>query len=140
MIIIVIHIIRCLVKGDKIMKLNLHNHVLLLGAVHNVCDYLQAMDVFIFPSLYEGFGNVAIKAQAAGLKVIASNRVPNSIKITELVEFISLESPIDKWVQAVLSSNNFYSRRNTYEDIVASGYDISERAKFLEQYYINLAK
>ncbi len=33
----------------------------------------MASDAFIFPSLEEGFGIVALEAQAAGLPVIASN-------------------------------------------------------------------
>lgn len=124
---------------QKISRLNLRDRVILTGAIINVNDYLQAMDIFIFPSLYEGFGNAAIEAQAAGLKVIASDRVPQDVKITDLVEFISLKAPLYTWTDSILKERNNSIRRNTHNEVILSGYDIVENAKFLEKYYLKMA-
>ena len=68
----------------------LTDHIILVGNVNNVQDYMNAMDVFIFPSLHEGFGIVAVEAQATGLPVIASDTIPRDINISGKVKFESL--------------------------------------------------
>ena len=47
---------------------------------------MQAMDIFVFPSLFEGLGRVVIEAQAAGLKTIVSDKIPDEVLITDLVK------------------------------------------------------
>jgi glycosyltransferase involved in cell wall biosynthesis len=74
------------------------------AGVHNVvAPFLSAMDVFLFPSLYEGLGIVALEAQAAGVPVIASRVVPDEIDvIPELVERLPLEDGPAVWASAVV--------------------------------------
>ena len=60
---------------DKVDKLNISNNVLFLGQKDNINDYYQGMDIFLFPSLYEGLGMVFIEAQSSGLPSIASTPV-----------------------------------------------------------------
>ena len=50
--------------------------LLLAGKRHDVADWLCAADVFLFPSIYEGLGIVAIEAESSGLNVIASDTIP----------------------------------------------------------------
>ena len=50
---------------EKIEQLQLQKKVLLLGARSDVNELMQAMDVFVFPSLYEGLPLTMIEAQAA---------------------------------------------------------------------------
>ena len=51
------------------------NKCIFTGAVTNVQDYLFTMDVFVFPSLFEGLSVAAIEAQCTGLPVVASDTV-----------------------------------------------------------------
>lgn len=67
---------------------------------------LQAMDVFLFPSLYEGLGIAALEAQASGLPCIISDGVPSECKVTDLAESLDLNLPIDKWANAVLEKQS----------------------------------
>jgi glycosyltransferase involved in cell wall biosynthesis len=68
-----------------------------------VAPFLSAMDVFLFPSLYEGLGIVALEAQAAGVPVIASSVVPEEIDvIPKMVEHIPLEDGPEVWASAVI--------------------------------------
>lgn len=124
---------------NKIRSAGIDDRVILTGAVSNANDYLQAMDIFVFPSIYEGFGNVAVEAQAAGLKVIASDKVPKSVKITDLVEFLPIDQGINRWVNLLIKSRHHLSRKNMYDEIIRSGFDIERNVLELEEFYIKLA-
>jgi glycosyltransferase involved in cell wall biosynthesis len=73
------------------------------GVQNLVAPFLYTMDVFLFPSLYEGLGIVALEAQAAGVPVIASSAIPEEIDaIPELVERIALAEGAEVWASAVI--------------------------------------
>ena len=75
-----------MVIEERIQKLGLQDKVILTGIRGNVQDLLQAMDVFVFPSLFEGFRIVALEAQPAGLPCLISDKVPIECKMTEAVQ------------------------------------------------------
>lgn len=100
---------------------------------------LQAMDVFLFPSLYEGLGIAALEAQAAGLPCIISDSVPSECRVTDLAESLDLNLPIDEWADVVLEKQGTI-RKNTYQEIKNAGYDIEQNAKQLENFYIKNMK
>jgi len=58
---------------DLIRDLDLENHVKLLGLRHDVMDLMQACDLFVLPSRYEGLSIAMIEAMACGLPIIASD-------------------------------------------------------------------
>lgn len=87
-----------------ISELRLDNHVIMTGNVMNVSDYLNAMDVFAFPSLYEGMPLSIVEVQANGLPCVLSNGVPKDVYLTDLVTPLPLEEP-DKWVEKILISS-----------------------------------
>ncbi|MCA0981205.1 glycosyltransferase family 1 protein [Exiguobacterium aestuarii] len=120
---------------EKVNKLNLSDKVIFLGEKNNVEDYFQAMDVFLFPSHYEGFGTVAIEAQAAGLKCIVSEGVPNTVDVTDLIEHLPLEAGPMFWANKVLEYSRPYERRDTYEEIVNAGFDAITTVKYLSEFY-----
>lgn len=127
-------------KGEIIKELTKYKiieNVRIIGISDEVNKYMQAMDVFIFPSHFEGFGTVAVEAQASGLPVIASEGVPKSTKITDLIQYLSLDDDISIWVEKILSINN-RNRKNMYDSIRNSGFDIYSVSKEIEQIYINM--
>lgn len=126
-------------KNDIIIKaeqLGLKEDVILLGYKENVHDYLQAMDVFVFPSHFEGFGTVAVEAQASGLYCIVSDGVPQSVDVTHLVEHIQLSAGPKNWAAEILNYSNGYERKNMYHQIVEAGFDAISTAKWLENFYL----
>ena len=123
----------------KAKKLGIENNVLFLGRQNNVEDYLQCMDVFLFPSYFEGFGTVAIEAQAAGLQCLASDGVPQAVDITGLIEHLPLSKGAVEWAETVLKYSNGYERRNMYEEIAKAGFDVITTAKWLEEFYIEMS-
>lgn len=121
----------------RVLDLNLENSVLFLGARSDINELYQAMDVFVFPSLYEGLGIVAIEAQAAGLPCIVADTVPKEAFITDLIQTVSLNDYAKEWSKKILIASKNENRKNTQNDIQNAGYDIKIEAKKLEQKYIN---
>ena len=94
------------------------------------------MDVFLFPSLWEGLGIVLIEAQANGLRCVASDVVPPEAKITDLVETVSLKKPASYWADKVLACAGGYERKDMQDEITKAGFDIRETAAWLSDFYL----
>ena len=138
--------VKCLFVGDGTLRpeieqyakeLGVADKCIFTGAVSNVCDYAQAMDVFLFPSFFEGLGICAIEAQASGLKCFVSDGVPKECKVTDLVEFLPLSAGADEWAKNI-SNSCVYDRYGRYEEIRLAGYDAVATAEELQEFYINL--
>jgi len=121
---------------QKVKKMGLEDSVLFLGSRADVNEVMQAFDVFLFPSLFEGLPVTMVEAQAAGLKCIISDTIPAEVEITNLVKFISLAKPATYWADEILIYKDHYKRKDRYAEIVNSGYDIKENAKWLEEFYL----
>ena len=121
---------------EKVEKLGLTSKVKFLGIRDDVNDIMQAMDVFVFPSRYEGLGMVAVEAQAAGLKTIVSDEIPIEAKVTELLEYCNLEQTPKEWAIKILESKNGYLRQDTSKEIEDNGYEIKRASKKLEEIYL----
>lgn len=124
---------------DKIKFLGLEDYVIFTGLRSDVNELLQAMDIFLFPSLYEGLPVSIIEAQAAGLPCLISDKVPIECKKTDLVYQLNLEDSVNVWSDKIYELRHI-TRRDTYEEIKESGFDIVENAKWLENFYIDLYK
>ena len=123
----------------KACELGLKDRVLFLGLRSDIPELLQAMDAFVFPSIFEGLPVTIIEAQASGLPCIVSSNVTSEVSVTDLVEYISLEKTADEWAERVLAFKKGNERRNTSEEIRSAGYDVKETAKWLEDFYMDLA-
>lgn len=88
---------------QKIHELHLEAHVRMTGNVRNVADYLNAMDVFAFPSLYEGMPLSIIEVQTNGLPCVISDRVPRDVFLTDLLQPLPLENET-VWVDAICAA------------------------------------
>ena len=121
---------------SEVNRLGLENRVNFLGLRDDIPEILQVVDIFLFPSLYEGLPLTMIEAQAAGIKIVASNTISKEADITGLVTFCSLEDNEQHWADTVLE-NLDYNKKNTYQKIVEHNYDILKNAKLLQQFYLN---
>lgn len=122
----------------KVHSLNLDESVIFAGQRRDVNKLMQAMDVFLFPSLFEGLGIAAIEAQAAGLPVITSDAIPVEAKVSDLFWQLPLDADPERWADTILNLCRKHQRRDTQADIIAAGYDIKNSVKGLEKIYINL--
>ncbi len=117
-------------------KLLVENKVIFMGQRDDVVPLLEAMDVFVFPSLYEGLGIVAIEAQAMGLPVIASVNVPTEVDLTGLCSFLELGN-INTWSNAILNAVS-KTHKSRIADVKENGYNITEAAISLQTFYRSL--
>lgn len=122
---------------DRVRAKKLEDRVIFTGIREDVANLMQAMDVFVFPSLYEGLGIVGIEAQASGLPCFFSERVPSEAMIIEPVKKLSLSQSSDYWAMQIFQMKNI-NRKDTYREICEAGYDIKENAERLQKYYFSL--
>ena len=119
---------------EEYKKIKIKN-IIFCGARNNVNEIMQAFDVFVLPSLWEGLPLVAIEAQAAGLPVLLSDAVSSETKITDDVDFLPLD--LDKWINAI-NELKHYNRKDNSEIIKKRGYDCKEEAGILENRYLRM--
>lgn len=121
----------------KVSKLGLTNSVIFTGVISDIPGILQAFDIFIFPSLYEGLGLAVIEAQASGLPCIVADTIPKDAHITKGISVLSLNDSISVWGEEVLNYSN--SNRNiSLSPIKSSGYDIESTSEFLQDFYLHI--
>ncbi len=121
---------------NKVFLKGLENRVLFLGKRDDVAPFMQAMDIFVFPSKFEGFGIVLIEAQAAGLKCIVSNEVPQIARITDNIDYLSFE--MDLWTDRVLEYSRGYARKDMSIILENKGYGMKALTSKFEKIYENL--
>ncbi|MDO5022349.1 MAG: glycosyltransferase family 1 protein [Eubacteriales bacterium] len=114
-------------------QLGIREAVIMVGSKTNTEDYYQAMDVFVFPSLWEGLGIVAIEAQANGLTCLVSENVPEEAILTENTNALSLQSK-DAWLDG-LQKVSVGERMRTPKNCMQQ-YDICTIADYLQRFYL----
>lgn len=124
--------IKCYVKNK-----NLDESIIFFGATTEVPQLLQAMDCFLFPSLYEGLPVAGVEVQAAGLPIVMSDTITREVDIAELATYVSLEESADKWADIVLEECKRKIDRKSKASIVKkAGFDIKETTDMLTTLYI----
>lgn len=116
-----------------VKKKQLEEKVVFTGSVTNVEDYLQAMDVFVLPSRFEGLGIAAIEAQCAGLPVIASDALPNDVDLGN-ISFLPLSAATAAWAGKIEKMKDM-DRKDISALVKKAGYDINETAKLVKELY-----
>lgn len=134
-------------KGDiakhiaqKVENLEIKEKVIFTGVRSDVSDLMQAMDVFVFPSNYEGLPVTMVEAQAAGLPCLISDKVPIECKMTDLVQQIPLAEGAEVWAKRAIAAARETVREDTSVQIKAAGFDITENAKWLQEFYLQAAQ
>ncbi len=108
--------------------------IIFLGVRDDVQDILQAGDVFVFPSIYEGFPGAVLEAQASGLPCIISDTITKEACILTSTKQVSLQKSASDWAQIILNSKNA-ERDNAYKVLKLAGYDVLELASRLTDFY-----
>lgn len=119
----------------RILDCGASDCISLLGEAKDICNYLQAMDLFIITSYSEGLCISAIESQASGLPTYVSNGVPEECRITDLFFKLSLNDNAATWCKDILESYSVVARKDTYDMIVKNGYDIKNAATTMQGFY-----
>ena len=120
---------------DMAMIRGVRDKVVFVGGVSDPEEYYHAMDLFVLPSLFEGFGLVVVEAEANGLKCLVSDRVPQDAALPGRVRFLPLELP--EWMSAVRCAG-VPERQDEIEALRAMGLDIRDAAKWAQDEYVRL--
>lgn len=114
-----------------------------LGQRNDVNRLLQAADVFIFPSRYEGLPGAVLEAQASGLSCLISDSITEEVVVSSKCERISLKKRAEYWAKLVLNTN-IDNRADTWKEVCLAGYDVKmfsmKVCDFLEKTYKSLKK
>ena len=121
---------------EKAKKLGLYDAVVFLGVRDNVGEYMNAMDVFVLPSRFEGLGIVGVEAQASGLRVFVSENVPRVMDFTGSVEYLKLDKEL--WVNRLLKGYKDLERSEQGKKAIGSQFDIKTQAERLSVYYMSM--
>lgn len=120
-----------------VQHLGLEDSVIFLGARRNVSQLLCAADMFIFPSLYEGFPGALLEAQASGLPCVVSDAITKEACILPGVVALSLKAPTSSWVDAVLAAKLPFPREDAADRLIEAGYDARGLAMRLSTFYFD---
>lgn len=120
----------------KVKKFGLESKVIFYGEIKNVCNCLQIMDVFVFPSKFEGLGIACIEAQATGLNCFVSDKCPADLKITDLTHFLPLAIGATNWAENIIRQGKHKRRWSRTDELLKAGYDIDTTAKFIRNLYL----
>lgn len=130
--------IKEIVKSKK-----LSDKVVFTGAVTNIQDFLQGMDIMVFPSKYEGLPNVVLEWQAMGIPSVISDKITNECVVSDFVKIVRLEDKITSWVEPILNIQKNYPDRNIKSEegitaLIENKFDIKNSVKDLLKVYDRL--
>lgn len=141
----------CIGEGDmrpkieaRIKELGIGDNVILTGMRFDVPKFMSALDVLLFPSIFEGLPLSLIEAQAASLPMIISDRITRDVEVTEgIVRFMSIDLSPDEWAERAVeiaeefknSDQKAMLRTEQRKVIAEHGYDIEELCRFYESFF-----
>lgn len=113
---------------ERLVGLGLEDSVVFAGVRSDIASLLSAMDVFVFPSFYEGMPNTVIEAQANGLPCVISDSITKEANITGLVRYLPLTDGAEIWADNAIAAVSEL-RKDTRRDFLKNGYDIDSTVK-----------
>lgn len=119
---------------ERCRELGIAERVKFLGNRKDTDRYYQAMDVFLLPSFFEGLPGVLVEAQAAGLVCIVSDTVTREAEATDLVNWLSIDEPPERWAEEVIKQAA-YARRDTSKELTEAGFDVRTQAVGYTAFY-----
>lgn len=121
---------------QEVSNLGISNSVVFTGVRSDIPCFMSAFDCFLFPSLSEGLGIVAVEAQASGCPVVSSSVVPDEAVLTDIITRISLKESDDVWGEQIKNAISKVIKRAEYQKKVQmAGYEVRDNVNVLESIY-----
>jgi glycosyltransferase involved in cell wall biosynthesis len=119
-------------------NLGIKDDIVFLSKRDDVPSLMQAMDVFVFPSIFEGLGIVLLEIQGLEVPCVASDVIPKEVVISKGIEFVPVEADASKWVASMKRIMAVMKDEPKKQDILRkSPYNIFENAKKLRKIYLS---
>ncbi|MBO6250515.1 MAG: glycosyltransferase [Muribaculaceae bacterium] len=122
---------------NKVRLLGLNDAVIFLRNRDDVNLLLTAIDMVLFPSLFEGLSFAMLEMQASSLRILASDSIPKEVNITGEVYFKSLEDSPNDWAETALELSNYSKNDVDIDSMYKKGFDVRNNVKRLENYYLS---
>lgn len=127
-------LLKDIVQSAKLKSI--YKNIKFLGSVANVEQYMQAFDIFLFPSKWEGLPLVLVEAQAANLPCVISDVINDEVVFSKEVIKISLRESKLKWAEIIANCKYNKMKENTvFFEITQRGYNIENNIGWLERFY-----
>lgn len=125
----------------QVQLAGLEEQVCFVGITSDVKKYMDAMDILLLPSFYEGLPCVCIEAQANGLPCIVSDSVSREVAISSEIQFVKIDHALE-WVKIILQHDVICDRIQKQDFVWKEfeNYDIVIQAKVLEERYLSYTK
>lgn len=122
---------------QTVSTLKLTNSVIFAGIQSDISSYLSAMDIFFLPSHYEGFCISLLEAQANGLPCLASEVIPDEVKLTPSITTYKIASTAIQQAYKLLnlSKTNRINSNENISIIQGLGYDTDMQLSVLLEMY-----
>ncbi len=122
----------------KVKRSGLEGAVVFLGVRADLNRIMQAAQIFLFPSLWEGLPLTVIEAQAAGLHCFVSDSVTTDVCVTPLVSRLRVtgKEALNIWAREVSASDT--GKKDFFSEIKQAGYEIYSAAEKLKMIYMNI--
>lgn len=124
---------------NEVLSLGLEDKVIFLKNRSDTERLYAAMDVFGFPSLYEGLGIVLVEAQASGLPCVISEHIPREAVYGSNVATVPLDEGAEAWAEALLACRGAQRSEAGPADTRNAGFDIADVASSLQEFYLGAA-
>ena len=121
---------------ERMRVLGLEKNVIFYGTTDRVERLYWAMDVFAFPSRFEGLGIAAVEAQAAGLPAVCSEDVPPEARMTELATELPLSAGARSWAETLLNEKPPADRAAAADEVSAAGFDVAVVAREIKSLWM----
>ena len=123
------------------IECGIQEKVIFAGMQSDVASFYQAMDVFVFPSLWEGLPVGVVEAQSSGLPCLISETITKDVQLTDLVVYESLEKPAHEWAQkALLYANKERAGLTEQQTEQLKVFDSNQVAKELQEFYLGIVR
>lgn len=128
--------------SKRVKGLDLDKSVIFTGSIDNVGEYMNAMDMVIMPSLFEGLPLTLIEEQANGLPILAADTITKDANIASLIKYMPLTESASNWAKRAIEiiteqTHKEKSSEKAIRMIQKTQYDIKSVTKVLSLYYEN---
>lgn len=123
---------------QKAENLGLSDKIVFTGVRNDVKDFMQAFDLMVMPSLFEGLPVAGVEAQAVGTPVLFADIITKDAPILPMSDFMSLDDSPTEWAKKIVSYIKLPRIDDPHKYIREKGYDITTETQRLADYYLSL--
>ena len=118
---------------NKIKELKIEDRVIITGMLKEYKALYNAMDIFVFPSKWEGLPISVVEAQASGMPCIISDKITKDVNLSKLVTYLPIANGLSIWTKTICESNT--ERIDVSRELKKKGFDIRETTTWLLNFY-----